>query len=57
MKYTLPGTTATFEGRTDGFGEKEWTYPSRRKDQTEVLKKALVECARLTELLALKDKT
>jgi len=51
MKYTLPGTTATFEGRTDGFGGKQWVYPKKRKDLVETLKKALVECARLTELL------
>ena len=49
MKYSLPGDIAKFEGSVNGFGEREFTYPARRKDLEEAMKIALIECAKLTE--------
>ena len=49
MKYSLPGDIAKFEGSVNGFGEREFTYPARRKDLEKAMEIALIECAKLTE--------
>ena len=45
-KYELPSKAASFEGRVDGFGNKEFTLPNRRKDVDAALKEALIELAK-----------